>query len=107
RFLSVAAAQPYVNNPPKLANTVYGGRMGNTGPNDGWLYRGRGHVQLTGKDNYIRATAKLRSLGYDVDLVKNPDDANRPEIAPLILFLGMEEGWFTGRKLADFDGGGD
>ena len=99
RFPTVASAESFVRNPRGLANKVYGGRMGNTGPDDGWLYRGRTLVQLTGKDNYRRATAKLRELGFQVDLVANPDDANRPEIASAILIIGMEEGWFTGASL--------
>lgn len=52
RFKSDAAATPYVRAPEKLANLVYGGRMGNTAPNDGWLYRGSGCKQTTGKTNF-------------------------------------------------------
>lgn len=43
-----------VAGPQAIANDVYGGRMGNTGPNDGWLFRGQGYKQLTGKDNVRR-----------------------------------------------------
>lgn len=52
RFKTVADAQPYVRNPQALANKVYNGRMGNTGPNDGWLYRGGGPIGITGKATY-------------------------------------------------------
>lgn len=53
-FKSAEEAQPYVGNPRLLANKVYGGRFGNTAPEDGWQYRGRGLVWLTGKANYQR-----------------------------------------------------
>ncbi len=102
RFRSDASAQPYVKNPQALANNVYGGRMGNDGSDDGWQYRGRGYVQLTGKDNYKKATRELKAAGYKVDFVKNPDSINQPEYAAQILFSGMVEGWFTGRKLGDY-----
>lgn len=53
RFKTIDEAKPYARNPQKLANKVYGGRMGNTGANDGWLYRGAGFIQLTGKDMFL------------------------------------------------------
>lgn len=75
--------------------------LGNLSPGDGAKYCGRGYVQLTGKKNYATATAKLRALGIDVDLVANPDLAMRPDVAAAIMVLGMSEGWFTSRKLSD------
>lgn len=75
--------------------------LGNTTPGDGVKFAGRGYVQLTGKNNYSRATAKLRALGFDVDLLANPDAAMRPDVAATIMVYGMIEGWFTGRKLPD------
>ena len=79
RFPSVAAAQPYANNPRALANKTYGGRLGNTGADDGWLFRGRGIFQLTGKENY-------RHFGQaiGVDLPVDPDKAADPAVAVAI-----------------------
>lgn len=80
RFPSIEAAQPYHRNPERIANKVYGGRMGNgteeTG--EGWLYRGRGLIQLTGKLNY-----QLASDALLVDFVGNPDLVLQPEFAAL------------------------
>lgn len=75
--------------------------LGNLTPGDGARYHGRGLVQLTGKTNYARATKKLQAMGYDVDLVANPDLAKRPDLAAIIMVVGMTEGWFTTRKLSD------
>ena len=97
RFPSVATAQPYVRQPQKLANFVYGGRMGNISPNDGWTYRGRGLCQITGRAMY----EKLGKL-LGIDLVGSPDRALELRIAVAIMFEGMIDGLFTGKKLSDF-----
>src|ERR1700722_14723394 len=75
RFSSIVAAAPYAHNPQKLADKVYGSRMGNRpGTDDGWNYRGRGAPQTTGHDGYA---ALARSTG--LDLLGNPDLVNEPE----------------------------
>ena len=69
-FPTEAAAAPYNRNPQKIANKVYSNRMGNgtEASGDGYKFRGRGYIQLTGKDNY---TAFGKSIG--VDICANPD----------------------------------
>lgn len=54
RFKTLSEAKQYARNPEKIANKVYAGRMGNGDyeSGDGWKYRGRGIIQLTGKSNY-------------------------------------------------------
>ncbi len=71
--------------------------LGNEGKADGYKYRGRGYVQLTGKNNYHTAGQNL-----GIDLVLKPDLALKPAIAAKITVLGMESGWFTGKKLDDY-----
>ena len=70
-FPSEAAAAPYERKPEKIANKVYGNRMGN-GPEasgDGWKYRGRGALQLTGKSNYQAFADHINQP----DVMINPD----------------------------------
>lgn len=69
-FPTEAKAKEYERKPEKIANLVYGGRMGN-GPEasgEGYKFRGRGYIQLTGKDNYT-AFDKV----VDDDILSNPD----------------------------------
>lgn len=75
-----ATATTYARQPERIANRVYGGRLGN-GPEatgDGWRYRGRGYIQLTGKANY----AKYSQLVFGDDrLVREPGQAAEPAVA--------------------------
>ena len=57
RFPTLASAKPYARNPRALAEKVYGGRMGNVRPGDGWKFRGGGLIMCTGYDNWARAEA--------------------------------------------------
>jgi len=72
-------------------------KYGNTAVGDGARYFGRGYVQLTWKLNYAKAE---KELGYK--LVSNPDLALDPKVAAAIMVRGMQEGWFTGKKLAHY-----
>lgn len=70
-FPTDALARSYERQPQKIANRVYANRMGNgpEGSGDGWKYRGRGALQLTGKDNY---QAFSNYIGRP-DVMDNPD----------------------------------
>lgn len=80
---------------PRLARA-----LGNTNPGDGVLFHGRGYVQLTGRNNYTRMGRE-----FGVDLTTDAAAADRvmqPDLAAKIMFFGMEQGSFTGKKLADY-----
>jgi len=71
-FPTDAMAKAYERQPQKIANRVYGGRMGNgvEASGDGWKYRGRGALQLTGKANYQAFS----------DYIKRPDVMTNPDL---------------------------
>jgi len=87
RFPNISMAEPYANNPEKLANFVYAGRMGNLQDGDGWKFHGRGLIQLTGRENYANCGS-----GVGVDLINNPDLLLTPKYAVL------SAGWFWNKK---------
>ena len=89
RFPTMNDGQNYEKNPQKIANKVYASRMGNGDEEsgEGYAYRGRGLIQLTGKSNY---QACGEALG--VDLVENPDLVATPQYAAL------SAGWFWNKN---------
>lgn len=78
-------AYEYARKPEKIANRVYANRMGNgnEASGDGWKYRGRGLIQLTGKNNYLSF-----SLAADNNSLIDPGLLTEPEYA------AMSAGWF-------------
>lgn len=62
----------------KFFNVVYAKTVGNQGGEDGWIFRGRGFNQLTGKKNYEKWSKKI---GLENKLVEDPELLNEPEIA--------------------------
>ena len=71
--------------------------LGNRSDRDAVMYCGRGFVQLTGRRNYTYVGGKI-----GMDLERNPNLAMDLKVATKILFMGMEEGWFTRFKLSTF-----
>jgi len=83
--------------PKAIADKVYGGRMGNA-PDEGFLYRGRGFIQLTGKNNY-------KKFGY----ASNPDAVASPEAGAdtaMKYMLGYKGDWGDIKKVTKFVNGG-
>lgn len=85
-----------------IGNILYGGtwgrdNLGNTEPDDGWTYRGRGMAHDTGRRNY-----GLSGKAVGVDLLSQPHDLLRPDIAAKVMVSGMKSGRYTGRGFVAF-----
>ena len=87
RFPSRDVAEQFAQNPEKIANKVYAGRMGNTQDGDGWAYHGRGLIQLTGRDNYQNC-----GTAVGMDLINHPELLLQPNGASL------SAGWFWQKR---------
>jgi len=96
RFPDLATAQKYERNPEKLANNVYANRIGNgnEASGDGWRFRGRGPIQITGRENYQKYGSRL-----NVDLINNADKAATPEVGFRVAGLYWKENGLN--ELAD------
>ena len=92
-------SEGYARNPEKIASKVYGGRMGNGDETtkEGFKFRGRGYIQLTGKDNYTRFG---KFIGEDT--VANPDlVATKYPLASAAFFFDSNKLWDICDKGAD------
>jgi putative chitinase len=78
RFPDMGSAVYFEHNPKALANRVYGGRLGNVDPDDGWIYRGSGPIMVTGRYNFSELE---RLTGYP--LIEHPELLRTPGVAAL------------------------
>jgi len=85
RFPTLEVANQYAGNPQKIANKVYASRMGNRdeASGDGYRFRGRGCLQITGSDNYHHAG---KALGVDFWM--------KPEFVATPKYAALTAGWF-------------
>lgn len=103
KYFSATTANMYgrTSNQPAnqtlIANIAYGGRMGNrAGTNDGSDFRGRGVIQLTGRDNYTIFNQWLKANGYNFDVIARPDEVGTNKELQLLSAI-----WFwQARKLS-------
>lgn len=75
KYFNATTAKQYARKPQNIANKVYASRMGNGDEKsgDGWKYRGRGYIQLTGKNNYAALNSYLKSIGLADNVLESPD----------------------------------
>ena len=99
KYFPGATADSYAKNPEKIASKVYGGRMGNgdESTKEGYKFRGRGYIQLTGKSNY---TNFAKFIGEDT--VANPDlVASKYPLASAAFFFDSNKLWAICDKGSD------
>jgi len=100
-FTNVNLAMQYERKPEKIANRVYSSRMGNgnEASGEGWAYRGRGYIQLTGKDNYRAFDATVGE-----DILANPDlVATKYPLASAAFFFKRNNLWAICDRGASMD----
>jgi putative chitinase len=95
-FASKAEANSFAGQPERIANRVYSNRNGNgsEASGDGWRYRGRGYIQLTGRRNY-----RLYGELLDIDLVAHPERAAETALCWLVAAQYMARTRRSGRTL--------
>jgi putative chitinase len=99
KYFTPASAEAYNRNPEKIASKVYANRMGNgdEASKDGWKFKGRGYIQLTGKDNY----KAFSEWAKEPSILTNPDQVAEDKYA------GLSAIWFWNKnglnKIADTD----
>jgi putative chitinase len=99
KYFTAASAEGYHRQPEKIASRVYANRMGNgdEASKDGWKYKGRGYIQLTGKDNY----KAFSEWAKEPTILSNPDQVADDKYA------GLSAIWFWNKnglsKIADAD----
>ena len=99
KYFSQAVAEKYDRKPQMIANRVYANRMGNgdEASGDGWKFKGRGYIQLTGKDNY----KAFSEWAKEPSILTNPDQVAEDKYAGLCAI------WFWNKsglnKIADTD----
>ena len=98
RFPTLLSTAGLVNNPRPFALKVYGGRLGNAAPpsGDGFTFRGRGLIQLTGRDNY-----KARAKETGLPLVDHPEIASDPKTSVQVAALYWKSRGINGPADAD------
>ena len=103
-FASEAEAATFARQPERIANRVYSDRLGNgsEASGDGWRFRGRGYIQLTGRSNYARYGSLL-----ELDLENTPDLAAEPNVCWLIAATFCARTRRNGKTLVEWADGPD